>query len=186
MHTRPFATADSWGRIEYGLHWLSGNRLPYFSVTVSEGFYRGTVRRRRRGDFDFCGCCHELIATVAPDLAPLIALHLSGADGAPMHAEANGWYWLAGACGGFGQQYHGASGIGARSAEDCLQLFAEHARIPLDEARALAVRAREVFDTEGPKVARENFRLWCLLQAPRWKAEADAAIAKFNLEGWQS
>jgi hypothetical protein len=40
------------------------------------------------------GCCHEEIAVVFPELRPFIALHLSDAKGAPMYAQANGFYHL--------------------------------------------------------------------------------------------
>lgn len=49
--------------------------------------------------FDFwkwavSGCCHEAIAVVFPELRSFIALHLSDAKGAPMSAQANGFYHL--------------------------------------------------------------------------------------------
>lgn len=40
------------------------------------------------------GCCHEEIAVVFPELRPFIALHLCDAKGAPMYAQANGFYHL--------------------------------------------------------------------------------------------
>lgn len=42
-------------------------------------------------DWDFGGCCHEMIAAVFPELAPLIKWHLTGTRG-PMHYLGNTLY----------------------------------------------------------------------------------------------
>jgi len=66
-----------------------GNSFPYYSIT-------GTVKKldkRYRDPVITCGCIHEIILEHYPELAPLIAVHLSAADGQPMHAEANARYW---------------------------------------------------------------------------------------------
>lgn len=42
-------------------------------------------------DWDFGGCCHEMIAEVFPELEPLIQWHLVSSDG-PMHYIANTLY----------------------------------------------------------------------------------------------
>ena len=68
------------------LHYIKGNSAPYFSVTA-EGF-------NRRGRETFGGCCHDEILKYWPGLAPVIALHLSDDNGAPMYASANGLYHL--------------------------------------------------------------------------------------------
>lgn len=44
-----------------------------------------------RGDWETCGCIHETIAKVFPELEPLIQWHLFDADG-PMHYVANTIY----------------------------------------------------------------------------------------------
>lgn len=72
--------------VEYGLE-NTGNQSAHFFVTV-EGW---TSRRR---DPDVAGSGHKLVLKAFPSLKPLVALHLSDADGAPLHAEPNGWYWL--------------------------------------------------------------------------------------------
>ena len=64
-----------------------GDQESYFSVT-------GAIYEGQRREPDSAGCIHEQILTVWPQLAPLVELHLSTADGVPMHAEANGWFWL--------------------------------------------------------------------------------------------
>lgn len=72
--------------VEYGLNKI-GDQTSYFSVTV-----QGWTSLRR--DPDVAGAGHELALKAFPSLKPLVALHLSDKDGVPLHAEANGWYWL--------------------------------------------------------------------------------------------
>jgi hypothetical protein len=181
LHTRPFETATQRGTIEYGLRYLKGNTLPYFSVTVD-----GREKSARGRGSDFGGCCHELVAKVAPDLKPLIALHLSDVTGQPGHAESNGWYWLAGACGGLGEKYHGGSGDFGKSTGECEQILADHLRITANEARGLVVAALALAETEGAKSARQMFTKYAANQLGRWAAEANDAIEKFGLAGWSS
>lgn len=185
-----------------GLHMIRGNHAPYFSLTADIDRKVGS-----RWVEDSGGCCHDEILKHWPDLADLAALHLSDIDGQPMHAEANGWYWLAGALGGLGEEYHGASGSGAKTPEECLAIFAEHARIGLDAARSLAPKAAVIYahDLEAWKAeaqaaaeegaepppaepprsvnarARAYWADWCWSQGARWKREAQACIAEHKL-----
>lgn len=153
--------------VEAGLHKLDGNKRPYFSVT-------GHIQVPDRRDCETGGCIHGEILRHWPELAPVVALHLSDDTATPMHSEANGWYWLAGYYGGAGQQYHGANGSSGKAPEECLRIFAEHIRVPLDEARHLAkVWQRGVEYSE----ARAPFRAWLAAQGARFAAERDAAIA---------
>ncbi len=86
-----------------GLHNIKSNHAPYFTITAEE-------RDPRTGRVDSCGCLHEQILKIRPKYADLVAMHLSDIDGVPMHAEANGWYQLAGALpNNAGQQYHGGN-----------------------------------------------------------------------------
>ena len=48
----------------------------------------GWYDRFKARDWDFGGCCHEMIAQVFPELEPLIQWHLVSSDG-PMHYIAN-------------------------------------------------------------------------------------------------
>lgn len=171
-------------KVDAGLHWLQGNDRPYFSVT-------GEIYRRGAADCESCGCLHDEIARHWPALEPVIALHLSTDEGQPMHAESNGWYWLAGYLGGLGEQYHGSNSTGNsvddRSREYCLGVFADHVRITTPEAQALAdgwerwaKRELEIIPIRlrphsiGVKV-RGYLGLWITAQGSRWQAEADAA-----------
>jgi hypothetical protein len=153
-------------RVTAGLHKLEGNARPYFSVT-GEIFIPG------KRDAKSCGCIHEEILRHWPELAPVVALHLSDDSGTPMHAEANGWYWLAGFYGGAGEQYHGASGSCAKTPEQCLEVFAKHVRVSLGDAREWAKVWRGKQFAED---ARPAFALWLARQSERFQSEADLAV----------
>lgn len=176
LHTREFETLIDKGVIEYGLRFIKGNKRPYFSVTVT-----GKLKNERGRGSDFGGCCHDLVAKVAPDLQPLIALHLADSEGTPTHAEANGWYWLAGHLVGLQQEFHGCNGSFPKSPDEALQIFADHVRVELNAARGLAVAVQSIVEAQGVKTARAFFGEWIEAQRPRWRAEAEQAIAQFNL-----
>jgi hypothetical protein len=63
----------------------------YFSIT-------GTVyekgKRRTEKNMIVCECIHRQIIECRPDLKRLVDLHLSDLEGIPMHAIANGFYFL--------------------------------------------------------------------------------------------
>lgn len=168
-----------------GLHYLKGNRSPYFSLTL---------HARDRG-----GCCHDEILEACPQLAPLAALHLSDADGAPMHAHENGFYWLAGYAGGLGERFHGGNGSTTKTLGECLAIWAKHVRLPIDEARAIAERligaGRNRAKALGYKVDGgaihvnrcEGFHVrtlhaeWIETQRARWKREARACCESLGI-----
>jgi hypothetical protein len=141
------------------LRHITGNSLPSFSVTadIHEG-------RRHVGG----GACHDLILKHHPELADFVELHLSDMDGTPIHAEANGWHWLA-----------KAAGIDRRwqpdqSPEECLEIFMRHCRIGRQQAEACVIEVKD----GGRKV-------WGQIledMVPRWNREAKACIAKYKLE----
>lgn len=165
-------------RVEAYLHFIQGNHAPYFSVTGEIHVLDG----RLRDPVVAAGCLHDDILHYFPKLAPVIALHLSDSDGVPMHAESNGWYWLAGYYGGAGERYHGGNGSSGKTPEECLQIFADHVRVPLEDARTLAAEFEthsltELRLVDQMKIRRWLFAGWCGAQHPRWKAEAEAAIA---------
>lgn len=159
-------------KVKAGLHKLDGNARPYFSVT-GEIFVPG------RRDCEACGCMHEVILKYWPELAPVVALHLSDDRGTPMHAEANGWYWLAGYYGGADERYHGGNSKGHYGGQyreptpsECLENFADHVRIPIEQAKECAI-AWENYDDW--KSSRRWFGQWLAKQADRWQREANAA-----------
>lgn len=155
-------------RVEAGLHYLRGNSLPYFGVTAAIG----TPRELHTGDYQAGGCCHEDILRVWPELAPVVALHLSDSEGQPMHAEADGWYWLAGYYGGAGETYRAGNGSSRKHAAACLQSWADHVRIPVETARALADGWRCEDDWTA---SRRWCAQWLEAQRGRFTAEAEAA-----------
>lgn len=138
-------------------------QAPYFSVTADVRVPGQRV--------NVCGMLHDDVLTAFPDLAPVVALHLSTDDGVPMHAEANGWYWLAGALGGLGERYHGGSGTFGRTPAECLTIFAGHCRIPLDHAQRIAT----VVNTDDHP--RSAWAALCDSMRDRWHQEAVSAIA---------
>lgn len=65
--------------VTLGYHYLMGNNKAYWSITAS-----GRGR---------CGCLHEEITALRPDLQPFVDMHLRYIDGLPSHAVANGVYY---------------------------------------------------------------------------------------------
>jgi hypothetical protein len=180
MHRESWQTRRQRIGVDAGLHYLQGNTLPYFSVT-------GWMGQNEERAHSF-GCLHDKILKYWPELAPVVALHLSDSNGVPMHAEANAWYQLAGYYGGVNEQYHAGNGKrqhwnadgtfnGYREStpEECLQSFAKYVRIDIDTARNLASSLK---GHQSPwEVVRTRFKVWIETQKPRWQCEADAAIA---------
>lgn len=69
---------------QYGFHYIRGNTLPYFSITVE------SVSRSGNGPG---GCMHDEIAKKWRSVAYLIRWHLCDGDGTPMHYVANAKWW---------------------------------------------------------------------------------------------
>lgn len=184
-----------------GLHKL-GNQKPYFSLTadiMSGGHYVGG------------GAMHEEILKHFPRFKMLAELHLSDIDGAPMHAEANGWYALAGALGGFGEEYHVGNSkrnfpidppadkpwknteYRKPTQEECVQIFADSIRVSVERARQIMAEVDPLGwrnslawmrPSQNPgylQNCRERWQAICEALRPQWKAEADACIRKYNL-----
>ena len=184
-------------RVTAGLHLLGGNKAPYFSVTAD--IYRPGAR-----DIEAGGCMHDEVLRFFPKLAPVVRLHLCDDNGSPMHDEANAWYDLAGYYGGNSERYHvgnskrhfplpperidpakpwATTEYREPTNDECLAIFAEHVRVPVEEARVLADmwrdHTRDCLRTGAyPLVTmREQLKAWIEEQRPRWKREADEAIA---------
>lgn len=129
-------------------------------------------------DWECCGCLHDEAEQAWPEIKPLIALHLSDAEtGEPMHAEANGWYWLAGALGGCGEQYHGGNRETYGEENDCLGIFADHCRITRQEAQAIA---DEIGHLKLNIDRRNAWNRICDEMRPKWAAEAKAGRDLIN------
>jgi hypothetical protein len=158
--------------VHFGLHHIKGNRLPYFSVTAS-GYENGRD--------SFGGCCHDLILQHFPELADIVAMHLSDIDGAPGHAEANGWHWVTGMIECEEAKYRPTVGSFAKTPTECGTILANHARINEADAWRIAGECNRIGKAEGWKVARELFAKFIDSQRPRWKREADAIVRKYGL-----
>lgn len=66
-----------------------GNSYPRYSITGEIA----KMDKRFRDPVVTCGAIHDEILKQFPKLAPLVLVHLSAADGQPLHAEANARYW---------------------------------------------------------------------------------------------
>lgn len=131
-------------------------QFPYFSLTgsVYDG-PRAADSRYRSG-----GAIGDNLVQLLPGLAPINRLHLSNINGEPLHAEANGLYFLG----------------NLREAEERhLPRVARHFRIERADAFDLWVEFC-VADDQPQFVAD-----YCDTQRDRWKAEAQAGLALIEL-----
>ena len=65
----------------------------YFSVQCDVWTNKAVARRHPLHPHT-CGRVTEDVVAVLPDLADAVALQLSDIDGVPLHADANGWWWI--------------------------------------------------------------------------------------------
>lgn len=163
-------------QVEGGLHYIKGNTKPYFTLTYT------LHRKGFPSQIESCGAGPDEILKHYPQFADLAALHLSDIDGVPMHAEANGWFWLAGALGGAGERFHGGTGKGQFGGEyrepteaECLEVFAKHCRITVEEAEAIKA------DVSAHPDMRARWADIMSTMYPRWRTEAEACIKNHNL-----
>lgn len=152
-----------------GLNYIRGNSSPYFSLTLWG----------RDHGCEFGGASHDTILEHFPQFADLAAMHLSDIDGQPMHAETNGWYWLAGALGGAGEQFHGGNSHPTKSEDECLKVFADHCRVTLEQAETIKRTVQAYWNYPD---MRKAWGKMCTDMRPRWKAEALACITHHNLQ----
>lgn len=151
------------------------NQKLYFSLTCERKGLNGFNRQEILENF--------------PELKGFVDLYLSDIDGIPMHAIVNGYYWLAGALGGCGENYHGGNGIDGKSPKECKEIFKRHMRCTEQEFKKVSSKVRGIisqsrtsgkrFKKEHPKNAVE--RLAETLK-PRWKQEAQDCILRYNLD----
>lgn len=147
------------------------NGLPIVITVRADGYFSVTATHDRAG-----GCMHAEVIQAAPELSTLVALHLSDATtGVPMHAEANGWYWVAGALGGLGQRFHGAneSDRTTRTTDECARILADHVRADDLTVRAILGNVKSMADMFGNVAARNWWQEWIKSQAARWSTEAE-------------
>jgi hypothetical protein len=177
LFTRPVLGKD-YGRkvsgvmvVRAGLHYIKGNSAPYFSLTA-DVHQTGRPERIWAG-----GCMHEDILRYWPSLADLVPLHGRSLDGKPMHDVSNGLYWLAGCCGGLGQQYHGGSGHYGKTPAECLRIAAEHFMVQPAELDSIRLRLLSAPADQYKPIVSE----FCETLRPMWSERAAAAIDRYGL-----
>lgn len=154
------------------LYLLGGNERPHWSVQGEER------NLRRQGDYqvECCGCMHDEVLRYFPDLAPLVALHLSDDLGRPMHAAANMAYWL-----GFSRRYDTSPSYGPQPPD--LGIAARLWRVAEDDARALQERVEAIVagvDDPDGRYGIASAALRSIAEAEhhdRWHAEHEAGLA---------
>jgi hypothetical protein len=80
--------------VKPALHYIKGNTAPYFSITAT--IYKASKtgeRDRRYTEGISYGCNHDAILEHFPEMADIVALHLSDMNGAPMYSVENGFYF---------------------------------------------------------------------------------------------
>jgi hypothetical protein len=165
-------------KVEGGLHYIRGNHAPYFSLTCENG------------------ADHQRILKAFPEFADIAALHLADIDGVPSHAASNAFYHMGGYTGFRPHptgKYNDGSTIWSGGSIGQYGANWKHAanllRITEDEAHKLANDTFGIYFSEtggfltptAEKQALVRLTSWCEEQKPRWKAEADACIAKHGL-----
>lgn len=156
------SVAPSFGRKKAFLEITVETTRGYFSVT-------GHLYSPGHKPHPFaCGCLHDEIAKISPNLKPLIALHLSDVEtGEPSYAEENGWYWITGIVPDFNHRFSPH-----QTPEECRATLQAHLRATDEEMVQIMVCCLLGGD---PTLARKWFASHLANHfAPRWKAEADA------------
>jgi hypothetical protein len=146
-----------------------GGCTPAFSVTGEEWLARKPGKFRREPDC--VGCIHDIALECFPQLADVVALHLSDVEGVPMHGVANAWYWAAGALGGMGERYHGGNQAYLR--ERPRDILAKHLRITEEQCNTLLFI---LIISRDPKATLEAV---IGMMRPRWLVEAQLASEKY-------
>jgi hypothetical protein len=157
--------------VKGGLHYIKGNSAPYFSLTAD------VHRQGFPNQYWSGGAMHDEILKRFPRFSDLAALHLCDIDGAPMHAAANGLYWIAGALGGLGRRYHGGNSTPAKSPTECRAVAMRHFRCTESELDSLIVALSKA----EPDAHESAVAAFADGLRDRWKAEALACIERHGL-----
>lgn len=139
--------------------------FPGFSITAElwerRGYSTGCVRARYGREPDRGGQITDEIRQVAPELQPLLVVHLADPDGTPIHAATNGWYFYSGAAEAYelkhyGQAYVDRAGSSHDRAAEALHIHPGELPVGMDMAafRAFAATLTNRW-AEQARVARE-------------------------------
>lgn len=139
--------------VEGGLHYIKGNKKPYFTITGNK-----LIKKRNNRFYDYSsGCIHEDIKKAFNgEFDDLIALHLSDIDGIPLHCGENGAYWL-----GF-SKYQGLD----------LEKASNHFRVSEKELR----------EKLASLITAEDVKEWAKTLEPKFKTESLECIKKHDLK----
>lgn len=138
-----------------------------FSITADlyepHGTWSGLAQHLNGREPDYCGCLHDEILEFAPELAPLVTVHLAGLDGTPMHARANGWYFYSGKAREWEESRQNEFRTDIRSD---LERAADALHIPVGALPA--------------GMDHDAFEAFCDTLRPVWQAQADEARRVFE------
>lgn len=160
------------------IHQLAGNAHPHFSATASvweaHASHSGASRARRGLEEDAGGCLHGALLDAFPGAVAFVRMHLADyPSGAPMHAEANAFYFLSGRAEAYELAQYGAAytmRAGSRITRclRALRLEDDPHALPHELERVAA--AGELGDDHRPA-----FVAFVDAQRDRWAREARAA-----------
>lgn len=157
--------------VTYGMEYLKGNPLPYFSIT-------GEIRDKHN-IMECCGCLRDEIALHFPHLVPLITWHLCNQDGTPMHYIANGLYWAAGAI-----DLKERWGPGD-TAEQYLEHFKRTVRLSKEEEQDCVRHLRRWrcgHHNGAPESARADFQEWLEQQLQSVQHRFHTTMSQFGVQ----
>jgi hypothetical protein len=149
------------------------NAHPHFSATAdiyeAVGRMSGRERSRRSLEAQAGGCQHGAILEAFPGAIGFVRMHLCDfPSGEPMHAEANGFYYLTARC----ADYNATQGYWWQ--RNGLEALREAWR--LDDVRDLPWKITEGIREGGlTDEHRDAFHAFYEAQRPRWAAEARTA-----------
>lgn len=123
---------------------MSKTNHEYFSITYEQ--------KSMRGRLEACGAGHDTIRKYfGTQFDDVIPMHLADADGVPMHALENGFYYM------------------QNPEEFTDEVTANHFRVSLEEVQELK------------KLTKEQLSQWIEHRKPLWADEAKEIRAKYSI-----
>lgn len=158
---------------------IGGNASAHFSATceLHEAHVTGSGagERRRGSEPELSGAAHGEILAAFPGAAAFVQMHLAEyPSGVPMHAEANGFYFLTGEAERYEREHYGPAytmRAGSRLTR-CARALRLHSADDIPYELANAAAAGALTDDDRPA-----FAAFVDTLRPRWESEARAAIA---------